>query len=91
MGFELRRQEQSRGLNVGAKRAPEQDCGSLVDLISELVFRSGLLRNGLEAASAPGFGAGGATRWSAFRQVTGERNIVDLLEVLLDFTPGVLQ
>lgn len=26
--FELKRQEQSRGLNVGAGRAPEQDCGS---------------------------------------------------------------
>lgn len=66
-------------------------AGLLVVLISELLLRGGLLRNGLQAASALGLGAGGAARWSAFTQVTGERGIVDLLEVLLDFTPGVLQ
>lgn len=54
LGFELRRQEQSRGLNVGANRAPEQDCGSLDVLISKLLLPGGLLRNGLKAASALG-------------------------------------
>lgn len=66
----------------------EHDCGSLLVLISELLLSGGFLRNGLEAASALGIGA---ARWSTFTQVTGERSIVDLLEVLLDFTLGVLQ
>lgn len=70
LGFELRRQEQSRGLKVDARRAPEQDLGSLVVLISELLLPGGLLGNGLEAPSALGLGAGGATCWSAFTQVT---------------------
>lgn len=63
-------------------------CGSLLVLVSELLLTGGLLGNSLEAASALGFGA---TCWPTFAQVTGERSIVDLLEVLLDFTPGVLQ
>lgn len=43
---------QGRGLDAGARRAPEQHCGSSVVLVSELVLTSGLFRNGLEAASA---------------------------------------
>lgn len=66
--------------------------GLLVVLVSELLLRSGLLRNGLQATSALGLGGpGGAARRASFTQVTGERGVVDLLEVLLDFTPGVLQ
>lgn len=76
---------------MGARRGPEQDCGSLVVLVSELLLPGGLLRNGLEAVSALGLGAGGAAHRSAFTQVTGEGGIVDLLEVLLDFATGVLQ
>lgn len=91
MGFELRRKERSRGLNVGARRLPEQDCGFLVVLVSELLLCSGLLGNGLEATSALALRARGATCCSTSTQVTGERSIVNLLEVLLDFTLGMLQ
>ncbi len=76
---------------MGTGRAPDQGCGSLAVLIGELLLRHGLLRNGLQAASAPGLRARGAACCPAFTQVTGECSIVDLLEVFLDFTPGVLQ
>lgn len=52
---------------------------SLVVLIGELVLRSGLLRNGLQAGSALGIGAIGADGLSTFAQLTGESSIVDLL------------
>lgn len=67
-------------------------CGSLVVLIRQLFLRHGLLRDGLEAASALGLrGAEGTAHRATFSQFTGERGIVDLLEVLLDFASGVLQ
>lgn len=86
MGFELRRQEQSGGLNVGVRSA------GLVVLVRQLFLRDGLLGDGLEAASALGLrGAEGTARRATFSQFTGERSIVDLLEVLLDFASGMLQ
>lgn len=91
VGFELKRQKHARGLDVGTRRAPEQPCGSLVFLISELLLSSGLFRNGLKAASVLRLGARGATHCSTFTQVAGECNIVDLLEVLLDFASGMFQ
>lgn len=60
-------------------------------LVSELLLRHGLLRNGLEAPSAFGLRAGGASHSAAFSQVTSERSVVDLLEVLLDFDSGMFQ
>lgn len=91
LGFELKKQKQARGLNVGTRRAPEQVCGSSVVLICELLLSSGLFRNGLKAASALRLRASGAAHCSTFTQVTGECSIVDLLEVLLDFTPGMFK
>lgn len=89
MGFELRRQEQSGGLNVGVRSA------GLVVLVRQLLLRDGLLRDGLEAASALGLrgaeGAEGTAHRATFSQFTGERGVVDLLEVLLDFASGMLQ
>lgn len=85
MGLELRRQEQSGGLNVGVGSA------GLVVLVRQLLLRDGLLRDGLEAASALGLGAEGTAHRATFSQFTGERGVVDLLEVLLDFASGMLQ
>lgn len=64
---------------------------SLVVLIGELVLRSGLLRNGLQAGSALGIGARGAEGLSTFAELTGESSIVDLLQVLQDFASGMFQ
>lgn len=85
LGFELRRQEQSGGLKVGVRSA------RLVVLVRQLLLRDGLLRDGLKAASALGLRAEGTAHRATFSQFTGERGIVDLLEVLLDFASGMLQ
>lgn len=68
------------------REAPEQDCGSSEVFARQLLFTSGLLRNGLQAATALGLRA-----LSSSGQITGECNVVDLLEVLLDITFGVFQ
>lgn len=73
-----------------AGRCERCSSRSLV-LVGELVLPCGLLRNGLQAGSALGVGAGGAERLSSFSQLAGEGSVVDLLQVLLDFAPGVFQ
>lgn len=61
-------------------------------LVCQLLLCCGLLRDGLQAPSAPGLRrTGGAAHRASFTQVTGERSVVDLLQVLLDFQPGVFQ
>lgn len=69
--------------------APEPERKTLVLLVTELLLGDSLLWNGLQAASA--LGLRGAAHCAAFTQVRSERSVMDLLEVLLDFTPGVLQ
>lgn len=76
---------------MGAAGAPAYDCVSSVVLISELLLPTGFLRNGVKAAPGLGLGARGAAHWSTFTQVAGECSVVDLLEVLLDFAPCMLQ
>lgn len=59
-------QQEDDGARVETQRAlgfqREQDGGSLVVFVCELVLSGGLLRNGLQAASAFRLGAAGAAR-----------------------------
>ena len=69
-----------------------RELDSLVLLVGELLLPGGLLWDGLEAASAFGVrGAGGTASCCSFAQVTGERGVVDLLEVFLNFTSGMFK
>lgn len=77
-----------------ALTAQRSDCrsGALAVLVRQLLLHRGFFWDDLQTASAPGlWGAGGTAHWASFTQVGGEGGVVDLLQVLLDFHPGVLQ
>lgn len=73
----------------------EQPCvlilASSLVLVAELILAGGLLWDGLSAAPSLGLSTSQASCWPSFAQVAGEGGVVDLLEVLLDFGPGMLQ
>ena len=77
----------------GRGRVPENATGSKV-LVGELVLRSGLLRDDVQAAAVLVLrGARGdvAVALAALAEAGGQGGVVDLLQILLDLVPGVLQ